>query len=244
MSEIIIAKNAGFCFGVRRATGLLEEALRTRNSDDGIYTLGHIIHNDVYLADAERRGAVCISYNDIDTLTENVKRKKNVTLVIRAHGERREIVESLEKLAAEHTNFKLLNGTCPYVEKVRKIAAENSGEGKVFILIGAAEHPEVQGIMSCAEGEKYTFKNAEELEAFVNSEKAENLSKRTISMAAQTTQKLSEWKKCLEIIKKVYTNPLIFDTICSVTEKRQTEAAELAHKSDIMLVIGSHESSN
>ena len=244
MADIRIARNAGFCFGVRRATGLLEEALKKRSDGDCICTLGHIIHNDVYLRDVSQRGAVCVSYEDLERLEEEVKNGKCVTLVVRAHGEREDIVKRLSILAEQYPNFTLHNGTCPYVEKVRRIARENSGEGKVFMLIGAAEHPEVQGIMSCAHGEKYTFKDSGELEAFFTPEKVAEFENKTVSLAAQTTQKLSEWKKCLEIIKKVCTNPLIFDTICSVTEKRQTESASLAKESDIMLVIGSGESSN
>jgi len=244
MTDIRIAENAGFCFGVRRATGMLEEALKKRRDGERVYTLGHIIHNDVYLRDVVERGAESISYDQLDELISEVKHGDRVTLVIRAHGELRDVVERLEAVAEEYPNFTLLNGTCPYVEKVRRIAGENSGDGKIFMLIGAAEHPEVQGIMSCADGKKMTFKNASELEAFLTGEKSAEIGKYTISLAAQTTQKLSEWKKSLEIIKKVCTNPLIFDTICSVTEKRQTEARSLAAESDIMLVIGSEESSN
>jgi 4-hydroxy-3-methylbut-2-enyl diphosphate reductase len=213
MTDIRIAENAGFCFGVRRATGMLEEALRNKKDGEKVYTLGHIIHNEVYLRDVASRGAECISYSEIDKVIERVRYGEYVTVVIRAHGELKEVVERLEAVSAEYPNFTLLNGTCPYVEKVRRIARENSGEGKAFMLIGASEHPEVQGIMSCAEGEKFAFKNSEELEAFTTAEKTAEFGKLTISLAAQTTQKLSEWKKSLEIIKKVYTNPLIFDTI-------------------------------
>ena len=244
MAEIKIAKHAGFCFGVRRATRLLEEALAGKYGECKVCTLGHIIHNDVYLEDVARRGAVCVSYDELPLLVEEIKGGAKVALVIRAHGEKAQIVSELAELAEKCENFTLLNGTCPYVEKVRRIARENSGEGKAFILIGACEHPEVQGIMSCTVGEGYVIGNAEELESFVSSEKGKKLEGKTVSLAAQTTQKLTEWKKCLEIIKKVYTNHLIFDTICSVTEERQTEAKSLASDADVMLVIGSEESSN
>ena len=245
MAQITIAENAGFCFGVRRATGLLEDALDIAQKDGAkVYTLGHIIHNHVYLTDVERRGAVCISYDDIDKLEELAKAGQKTILIIRAHGEKKEVVDRLRKLDMECENFRLLDGTCPYVEKVRRIARENSGEGKAFILIGAAEHPEVQGIMSCVKGDGYVFRDDEELLRFLEAEKNGKLDGITVSMAAQTTQKLDLWKKCLENLKKVYTNGLIFDTICSVTEKRQTEAAKLAAESDVTIVIGSEESSN
>ncbi len=244
MADIRIAKNAGFCFGVRRATGLLESALENRSKDAKIYTLGHIIHNAIYLDDVEKRGAVCIGYDDFPRIEKEAAAGIPVTVVIRAHGELKSAVEFLESLNEKYENFTLLNGSCPYVEKVRRIAGENSGEGKVFMLIGAAEHPEVQGIMSCADGEKYVFRNDGELLSFLTSENGKKLEGKQLALAAQTTQKLSIWKKSLEILKKLYTNALIFDTICNVTEKRQTEAAALANESDIMLVIGSAESSN
>jgi len=245
MAKIRIAENAGFCFGVRRATGLLEEALEVaKTTGAAVYTLGHIIHNHVYLADVEKRGALCLSHDQLDSFEEDIRHGKRAVLIIRAHGEKESVVERLRALAAECTNFTLLDGTCPYVEKVRRIARENSGDGKCFILIGAAEHPEVEGIMSCTRGEGYVFRNDEELERFLTDENNANIGSLTISMAAQTTQKLSIWKKSLEILKKVCTNALIFDTICNVTEKRQTEAAKLAAESDITVVIGSEESSN
>ena len=128
MADIRIARNAGFCFGVRRATGLLEEALKVRRDGDTVCTLGHIIHNDVYLRDVSRRGAVCVSYDDLDSLEAEVANGKNVTLVIRAHGEQEEVVKRLSEMAEKYPNFDLLNGTCPYVEKVRRIAEEHLAE--------------------------------------------------------------------------------------------------------------------
>lgn len=245
MLKIKIADNAGFCFGVRRATGLLEEALGEKEKNGGrVCTLGHIIHNDLYLEDIKRRGAEIISYDELEEVFNAVRLGDRVTMILRAHGEKRETVELLESFAAENDRFILKNGICPYVEKVRRIAREHSGENSVLILIGAQEHPEVEGIMSCADCEKYVFRCADELENFILSEKGINMGKKQVIIAAQTTQKLSEWKKCLEKIRKVYTNALIFDTICSVTEKRQSEAYRLAAESDVTVVIGSVGSSN
>ncbi len=247
MSQIRIAENAGFCFGVRRATGLLEDALeKARLTGEKVYTLGHIIHNTVYLEDVRRRGAVCISHDELDGLEDSLAAGQRAVLIIRAHGEQRETVERLCAMTARYEGFTLLDGTCPYVEKVRRIAKENSGEGHAFILIGAAEHPEVRGIMSCCvdPSHGFVFRDGAELAAFLSTEKDGILADLSVSMAAQTTQKLSEWKFCLEILEKVYTNASIFDTICSVTEKRQSEVSRLAAESDVTLVIGSRESSN
>ena len=164
-------------------------------------------------------------------------------MIIRAHGEVRENLSRLLTCAQNHENLTVLDCTCPYVTKVREIAAAHSGENQLFILIGAADHPEVQGIMSCCRGEGRVFDSAAALSRWISAE-AVKYEKYQVSVAAQTTQKLSEWKKCLKIIKKVYTNALIFDTICNVTEERQTEAEQLADSSDAIIVIGSRGSSN
>ena len=239
---ITIASHAGFCFGVRRATDCAEKALET--GEGKIYTLGRLIHNDGYTENLRRRGVSEISSDDIDGICKTAESGEKITVIIRAHGEIKENVDKLKDCEKMYPNLQVLDCTCPYVIKVRRIAEQNSGEGKLFILIGAEDHPEVKGIMSCCVGEGLVFSGAEELGAWINSEKAPNNENITITMAAQTTQQLSEWKKCLKIIKKVYTTALIFDTICNVTEERQTEAARLAENSDVMVVIGSRGSSN
>lgn len=239
--EIRVASHAGFCFGVRRATEAAEAAL---SGGGRIYTLGRLIHNDGYIQSLKERGVGEISSDDIDSVCERARGGEKITVVIRAHGEIKEDLEKLQRCSAENRCFTLLDCTCPYVNKVRRIAAENSGEGRLFILIGSAEHPEVRGIMSCCRGEGKVFGNAMELERWIHSENAPAPDTVRISIAAQTTQKLSEWKKCLKILKKLYTNAEVFDTICNVTEERQTEAEALADESDAVIVIGSRGSSN
>ena len=242
MSRVHIAKHAGFCFGVRRATDTIEKLLEENSGR--ICTLGRLIHNDGYVAYLRDRGVEELSGDDIDRVCADAEAGQEITVVIRAHGEVKENLDRLTACAAEHPNLRVQDCTCPYVNKVRRIARENSGEGKFFILIGAAEHPEVKGIMSCAVGEGAVIADSDELLAFMESEKGREIAKKTVAIAAQTTQKLSEWKKSLEIIKKVCTNPQIFDTICNVTEERQKEAETLAAESDVIIVIGSRGSSN
>lgn len=240
--NIQVAKHAGFCFGVRRATQVAEDALQ--RGEGSIYTLGRLIHNDGYLAELQRRGMGEIGRKDIVDICRRARVGEKITVIIRAHGEVQENLSQLLACAAEYKNLTVLDCTCPYVTKVRKIAAEYSGPEKLFILIGAADHPEVQGIMSCCRGEGLVFPSSALLEEWIHSVDAEKYRKFQVSIAAQTTQNLSEWKKCLKIIKKVYTNALIFDTICNVTEERQTEAEQLADSSDAVIVIGSRGSSN
>jgi len=239
--SIHIASHAGFCFGVRRATEVIEDLLKSPVGR--ICTLGRLIHNDGYVNYLKSRGVEELSGDDIEKICCDAESGEFITVVIRAHGEVKENLDRLRSASAMYPNLRIMDCTCPYVNKVRRIAEENSGEGKYFILIGAAEHPEVRGIMSCSSGDGAVISGAEEFEALKDDISA-NFAGTTVSVAAQTTQKLSEWKKCLEILKKLCTNPKIFDTICNVTEERQLEARSLAADSDVMLVIGSRGSSN
>ena len=238
---IKIASKAGFCFGVKRATDAAEKAI---GSGGAIYTLGRLIHNDGYVAELKKKGVGEITPQEIDGICDRADKGEKITVIIRAHGEIKENAEKLHRCAERNEGFTLLDCTCPYVTKVRKIAAENSGEGKLFILIGAAEHPEVQGIISCCRGESIVFADSDELLKWSETENVAKYKNCQVFVAAQTTQKLSEWKKSLKIIKKLYTNAIIFDTICNVTEERQIEAEALARESDVAIVIGSKGSSN
>ena len=134
------------------------------------------------------------------------------------------------------------NATCPFVSKIHQIVKDNSREGKVVLIAGDENHPEVQGIVGHCEGEHYIFKNYEDLGKLLK--KLENIENISICVVAQTTYDVKEWKNCLKLLKKVYTNAKIFDTICSATSIRQSEAEELASISDIMVVIGGRQSSN
>ncbi|MBO6052542.1 MAG: 30S ribosomal protein S1 [Clostridia bacterium] len=246
--KITVAEHAGFCFGVRRATGALEAELHRAGEHPEehrtICTLGRIIHNDYYIDRLHAQGVREISRSDVDDVIRRADGGEAITVVIRAHGELKPIVDRLEDCAARNPAFRLLDGTCPYVKKVRQIARENSGEGAVFLLLGNESHPEVEGILSCASGERAVFRDADALETLVTSENSAGFCEKRIAVAAQTTQKLTEWKKSINFVKRVYTKAKIFDTICSVTELRQEETARLAAGSDAMIVIGSPDSSN
>ena len=244
MSTITIAENAGFCFGVKRATDRLEDALQQAKSGERIYTLGHLIHNETYNESLRRRGVESIRIADLKAIAESASDARPVTVLVRAHGCTRETSQLLEHLSKTNGNFRWLDCTCPYVKKIHKIAQEHSSDDCFFVLIGAADHPEVVGIMSFFDGEKYVFSSAEELETAISQRKEDNLHKKTPVLVAQTTQNLGIWQQSQKILKKLYTNAIIFDTICSVTETRQTEAKALAARCDFMVVIGGRESSN
>ena len=244
MREITVAENAGFCFGVKRATDRLEEALKAAKDGERIFTLGHLIHNETYNESLRRRGVEAIDTDEIVRVAAEADADHEVTVLVRAHGCPRETIALLERLATENAFFHWLDCTCPYVKKIHRIASEHSTDEHFFILIGAANHPEVIGIMSCFDGEKYVFSSEEEMETALSQRACDEMHKKTPVLVAQTTQNLVNWQKCQQKLKKLYTNAIIFDTICSVTETRQTEAAALAKRCDFMVVIGGRESSN
>ena len=165
-------------------------------------------------------------------------------MFIRAHGVTAETKKILSACHEKNEFFEFFDMTCPFVKRIHKIACENSGEGKLFCLLGSASHPEVVGIMSHCRGESAVFENADELEDYLKNLDLSKLHKKSLNLAAQTTQNLAEWEKSKKIVKNYCTNPIFFDTICDVTEIRQTEAKNLAENSDFMVVVGGKTSSN
>ena len=243
-NNIVVAEHAGFCFGVKRATDTVEQKLAEKRENEKIYTLGHLIHNQGYIDWLAERGASSIEIEDIERVCNEANENSPVTVYIRAHGIPIEVEELLKKCSEKNEYFKYVDLTCPYVKKIHKIAKENSGEENVFALLGSKAHPEVVGIMSYADGEKYVFESANEFEESIKNGSLSKLHKKILNLAAQTTQNLSEWEKSLEIAKNYCTNSIFFDTICKVTEIRQNEAKKLANECDFIVVVGGRESSN
>ena len=246
MSEAIIARNAGFCPGVRAATERLRKRIAERAAGERIFTLGHLIHNEDYNASLLRQGVQAIDAAQLESLSREASAEAPVTVFIRAHGITVETRALLSRLHKENPCFDFVDCTCVFVEKIHRIASEKNAERDttVFLCLGSAHHPEVEGFMSCFEGEKYVFSNAQELKAAMECENRPDFSSKTPVMVAQTTQKLTEWKNSQKVLRSYFTNALIFDTICNVTHLRQTEAADLASGCDGMIVIGGKESSN
>ncbi len=244
---VTLAENAGFCFGVKRATDTLEAAVAAAEPGRKIYTLGHIIHNDTYNKSLADRGVMTADEADIERIASESSDSSPATVFIRAHGITAELDRLLADCKAKNPYFDVVDCTCPYVKKIHRIADENGREGQLAIVLGNRDHPEVKGIVSHFKGECRVFGSADEIEEFFSDGDNANLSKITNNppvAVAQTTQKLSEWYKTQKVLKKLCTNPIIFDTICSVTEIRQTEAKELAEACDLMIVIGGKDSSN
>ncbi|MBE6758639.1 MAG: 4-hydroxy-3-methylbut-2-enyl diphosphate reductase, partial [Ruminococcaceae bacterium] len=222
----ILAKTAGFCFGVDRAVKTVEKLV-----DEGrrVCTLGPIIHNPQVISDFERRGVTIVR--------SPAEAEQDRVLVIRSHGVAASIYDELKARGIEY-----VDATCPFVAKIHSIVSKASAEGRVVLIAGDASHPEVLGISGHCSGEYHVFGSAQELDDLVKSNIFSE--EMPITVVAQTTFDTNSWEICSEIIKKVFTNAIIFDTICNATQNRQSEARELAAQCDLMLVIGGRNSSN
>lgn len=226
MSKVTVAKSAGFCFGVDRAVkmvyGELEKGTR-------VATLGPIIHNQDVVDDMTAKGARIIS--SVDELEEGE------TVVIRSHGVDREVYRHIEA-----KGNRMLDATCPFVSRIHHIVSEKTKEGYFILIAGDKDHPEVQGIVGHCDQNYLVFKDNVELsDFFENSYKKFG---KKLAFVEQTTYNIVVWEKCLNVIPKNDPDIFIADTICSATDARQSDAAELAKSSDIMIVVGGRHSSN
>lgn len=226
MSKVTVANSAGFCFGVDRAVKMVYGELEKNTK---VATLGPIIHNQDVVNDMQAKGARIIS--SVDELSDDE------TVVIRSHGVGRDVYD---QIAAKGN--RMLDATCPFVSRIHKIVAEKSAEGYFILIAGDASHPEVQGIVGHCDENCLVFKDNFELKDFFE-KKYKNLEKK-LAIVAQTTYNIVVWDECLNVIPKNDSDIVIFDTICNATDTRQSDAAELAKSSDIMLVVGGRHSSN
>lgn len=216
--EIILAKTAGFCFGVKRAVDMAfkEETEKT-------YTFGPIIHNEVVTGELAQKGI------HIAEEIEGLDAKK---LIIRSHGVSPDVYEK-----SEAQGIDIVDATCPYVKKIHRIVAKYAKEGYGIIIAGNSAHPEIQGISGWA-GQCTILKDASEV-----SKNTWDLDKEYL-LVAQTTYKKAVVD---EIIKELTAQNITFEfnnTICSATKERQDEVAEIAKQVDCMLILGSKQSSN
>ena len=222
--QIILAKTAGFCFGVNRAVKLTYELLEQGRP---VATLGPLIHNPQVVEDLESKGA--ITCDNVDDVPDGCE------VVIRSHGVGQSVYDKIStRRLAYH------DATCPFVTKIHKIAARAGAEGAMLLVAGDAKHPEVQGIVGHTTGKVEVFANLAELEKLL----PELTQQKSIFAVAQTTFNVQSWETCKEFLKNQCTNAKIFDTICNATWARQQEAEDLSQKCDHMVVIGGHHSSN
>ena len=223
--EIKVAKNAGFCFGVKRAVELVG---RLSAEGDPVYTYGEIIHNESVVKELESKGVRVV--NNLDEL----KNLKKGTLVIRSHGIPKSDYDKLSELGTEYED-----ATCPFVKKIHKLARQYSADSNnQIVIIGSKTHPEVIGIRGWCLTEPVIFETVEEVMDY-----SENSDKKHVILA-QTTFNLNKFQDIVEIFKKKRYYSIVLNTICDATSKRQTETEKLAGEADAMIVVGGRHSSN
>ena len=224
MPEVIVAKTAGFCFGVSRAVNMVFDETK---KGDRVRTCGPIVHNETVIRELEEKGVSALeSEADFESVSGG-------TVVIRAHG----IPERIENRLREQ-GINVVDATCPFVKKIHNIVRDANSRGRQAIIVGDASHPEVQGIFGRAAADTVIIDSFESFKSL-------NLPKDgKYSLVAQTTFNYEKLLEIIDNLQKVKYDIECFNTVCNATQERQKEAEEIASKVDAMIVIGSRNSSN
>lgn len=223
--EIVRAHTAGFCMGVSLALRKLDKALAAHQGDGRLIMLGPIIHNPQVLADYARRGVLCADS------PEGIR--AGDTALIRAHGIPRDVEARLRALGAD-----VLDATCPRVKEAQLAIAQATQSGRSLYLFGEAEHPEVRGLVSYANGPCHVFASLRELEA-----NRPFTGRREVVLAAQTTQEREEFEAIRKRLAEAH-DLTVLDTICDATRRRQQEAQAISRHVGAMIVVGGKSSGN
>lgn len=217
--KVEVARHAGICYGVERALKLADEAAATGRP---VHTLGPLIHNPQAVEALRERGVgVAGSLEDAD---EGI-------LVIRSHGVDPAIIE-----AASEKGLEVLDATCPFVSSAQQAAAQLKADGYTVIIVGEADHPEVEGIVAHTGGDAIVVEEVADI--------PEHLPSRRIGIVVQTTQSRARLNQVVEALMPRVGELKVHNTICSATAKRQSSAEELARSVDAMVVVGGHNSGN
>lgn len=218
--EILVAKTAGFCFGVRRAMEMVEKALRQNGTP--LYSLGPLIHNPRVVGELEEKGL-----KTVDFLSQVPEGR----VVIRSHG----VGPGVYRMAQEQ-KLEVIDATCPFVKNVQQLAVFLQNEGYQVIIIGEPEHAEVKGVLDSVAGEALVIEN-------INDLKDREIGPK-VGVISQTTQDISNFRRITNELIPYVKEIRIFNTICLATSQRQQEVAELSRKVDLMLVVGGRNSAN
>lgn len=218
--KIILAKSAGFCFGVKRAV----DYAYSKAGQDNIYTYGPIIHNKEVTGDLAEKGV---------HVTENLDEVSEGEIIIRSHGVPPEVYSAIEKRGLKYTDC-----TCPFVKKIHNIVRESYNKGKAVIIVGNKSHPEIIGINGWCNNTAIIVNSLEEAQ---NTELDSN---KNYALVVQTTFQTDVFESIVQCLNEKSDNIEIFRTICSATGDRQKEAVEIAKIADQMIVLGDKNSSN
>ena len=223
--KVVLAKSAGFCYGVRRAVELAEEQAARGVS---CVMLGSLIHN----RDVTRR----LAAQGLQVVDRPEEVPDGAAVIIRSHGESRAVHEEFARRGVE-----VLDATCPNVTHIHKIVAEAENRGRQPVIVGTPDHPEVLAIAGWCRA-PVVVSGEKDLEKWL--ETGENRNNLPLTFVSQTTSTKKIWENCVKKAKKLCTNAEFFDTICGATSKRQEEARQLAAQCGLMVVVGDRQSSN
>lgn len=226
--EIIRASVLGFCFGVRRAVELAENALE-ENAGKIIYSLGPLIHNERALAALKEKGLFIIEENDLSSIPNEA------VVIIRAHGVTPNVVRQLEEKGC-----KIVDATCPRVKASQKMVERYTSKNDYVILTGDKNHGEVIGIAGYAGKNFSQIQNYEEAKTF----DIEDSDSKNIILLSQTTYSPTEFSKIEELLKTKFKNLAVMNTICPATNERQQALLDLCQKVEGVLIIGGKTSAN
>ena len=216
--SVRIARNSGFCFGVKRA---IKIALKTSRENHEVVTLGPIIHNPQMVAKLESENIFKV---------DNIEQIKGRPTIIRSHGIKKEILEELEK-----NNIEIINATCPYVSKTQDYAKSLSEDGYELIILGDRNHPEVKALQSYIDKEVIIVANANELV---------DKQFKKVGIISQTTRRVEDLQDLVNKLVSRCHEVRVINTICNATTIRQNSTLALAKESDVMIVVGGKNSSN
>jgi small subunit ribosomal protein S1 len=218
--EVILAKTAGFCFGVKRALELVDQALDDIKTP--IYSLGPLIHNPAVVAELEARGLKPV---------ESLAGIGTGRVVIRSHGVGPSVIA-----AAQAQHLTLIDATCPFVKNVQDLAITLDREGYQVVIVGEREHAEVKGVLDAVKGAALVIESPNEV-------CREQLLPK-VGVVSQTTQDNAGFNRVIGAIVPYIKECRIFNTICLATARRQQEASELSRQVEVMVVVGGKNSAN
>ncbi len=221
--KIIVAKSAGFCWGVQRAFNKVLDIAMNRPEHRPVYTYGPLIHNPQAVEMLEQKGIGVI---------EEIGDRMEGTVAIRTHG-----IPPVERKRLEASGARICDATCPDVGIIQGTVRRHLNLGFFIIIIGHREHPEVKALLGFAEKRGACVNSPEEVEAL-----SADLGK--VCVVSQSTQQREKFDSLVKLIRERYPDCLVFDTICRSTDSRQQEVRELAGKVDAMVVVGGRNSSN
>ena len=219
--EVIVADNAGFCFGVKRAIKMANEAID--KDPASVKALGPLIHNPQVVASFRNRG--------LEVVSELDQMEQGSTIIIRSHGVGPEV-----KAGAESLGLKIVDTTCPFVTKAQQYAAKLVDENYKVVMIGDQHHPEVIGVIAHTGGKTIVIDTVAEAEALKFIPR--------MGVVFQTTHAIGHVQEIVGALLKRGKEVRVFNTLCGATTSMQKTAVELAPSVEAMVIIGGRQSAN